>query len=174
MHIISVICLRMFCYSCWLCDEAFPACKHTAAAIETPQTFTMLYIQEQIASMWRFATTSVGLGPVHQERRRSTYHLSESPAAFPSSAKRGTKADLLHMCLPWALSSQTSLFLPHNRLFFVREAAVYSSWWDRTVAAGRIPQASRISISTWYEKHHRQQTAGRPSCVVAGRVARLI
>lgn len=29
----------MFCYSCWLCDEAFPAvgraCKHTAAVIET-------------------------------------------------------------------------------------------------------------------------------------------
>lgn len=109
LHIISVICLRMFCYSCWLCDEAFPACKHTAAVIETPQTFTMLYIQEQIASMCRFATTRLRLGPVHQERRRSTFHLSESPAAFPSSAKRGTKADLLHMCLPWALSSQTSL-----------------------------------------------------------------
>lgn len=134
----------MFCYSCWLCDEAFPAvgraCKHTAAVIETHNNAAVFAFIPHVPTNCSHvahtcATTRLPVfvsSPVRQKRHRNAYHLSEErPAAFPSSEPG-------QICYTYASHEpfhhkrlSVLLFLPHNhlcsssklQLFIPRDAA---------------------------------------------------
>ncbi len=105
LHIISEICLRMFCYSCWLCAEDV---NTTAAVIrDSADVHNCCIFMIKLQSMW-LATTRLPVSGSDPSIRTDAGALftspSPPPAAFPPSS------DLLHMCLPWALSTQTSLY----------------------------------------------------------------